>query len=196
MLDLLPHNATPQERALEGSCARVGDVPVTVREMWNPDSCPVSLLPWLAWALSVDLWDPAWTEGQKRAAIRRAISVQQRKGTIGAVREALGGADLAVRVLEWHRQQTPGDPYTYRLLIEALPNAPVRSLAQIEAAIAAVDRTKSLRSHLDRVEITAASKAGPFVAAVSSIGSQVVTGPAVVPAEPVAFSAGFSFGFA
>lgn len=176
MSDLLPHNATPQEIALDEATARVGDVPVIVRELWDPDTCPSGLLPWLAWALSVDVWDPSWPDDQKRSAIRTAIEVQQRKGTIGAVRAALASSDISVRVLEWHRQQTPGDAYTYKLFIEALQGAPVSSLAQIEAAIASVDRTKSLRSHLDTVEISTASLAGPYVAAAAGVGNEIVVG--------------------
>jgi phage tail P2-like protein len=174
MSDLLPHNATPQEVALDDATARVGDVPVVVRELWDPDTCPSALLPWLAWALSVDVWETEWTDDQKRAAIRPSIEVQQRKGTIGAVRAALAVSDISVQVLEWHRQAPAGDAYTYKLLIEALQGAPVASLAQIEDVIASVDRTKSLRSHLDTVEISTASTAGPYLAAAAGMGNEIV----------------------
>lgn len=173
MSDLLPHNATAQERALSNTTARAAKVPVRVREVWNPDTCPAHVLPWLAWALSVDLWDPAWPEAQKRAAIRTAIAVQQKKGTIGAVRAALGAVSIDARVLEWHRQQVPGSPYTYKLLIEAGPGSPSASLAALDQAVAAIDRTKSLRSHLDSAHVSTSSHAGPFVAAAAGVGSVV-----------------------
>ena len=92
MADLLPHNATPQERALSEATARIGDVPVRLRDVWNPETCPLDLLPWLAWALSVDDWDAAWSEDQKRGTIAAAIKVQQLKGTVGAVKGALSAA--------------------------------------------------------------------------------------------------------
>lgn len=174
MSDLLPHNATAQERALAGATARVGAVPVVVREMWDPDTCPADLLPWLAWALSVDVWDPTWTNTQKRAAIRTAIAVQQRKGTIGAVRDALGAVGLPARVLEWHRAQVIGNPYTYKLQIEVEGGAELVSPEAVADAIAAVDRTKSLRSHLEAVEVTTSSEADLVNAAFVAMGHELV----------------------
>ncbi|GHK16942.1 hypothetical protein ECZU03_07310 [Escherichia coli] len=32
-------------------------MPVPLRTLWNWRTCPVKLLPYLAWALSVDRWD-------------------------------------------------------------------------------------------------------------------------------------------
>lgn len=89
---LLPHNATPQEIALDLATARVGDVPVDIRTVMTSDACPAALLPWLAWALSVDEWDAAWTEETKRAAIAASVAVHRRKGTVGAVRAAIDAA--------------------------------------------------------------------------------------------------------
>lgn len=173
MFDLLPNNATPQERALDETTARLADVPERIRAVWNADTCPADALPWLAWALSVDQWDPAWTDEQKRETVRLAIEVQRVKGTIGAVRDALGALDIDARVLEWHRQQTPGDAYTYRLLIEAQGGALVSSLEQVQEAIAITDRTKSLRSHLEAVEVSTRSTAGPNIAAAPTLGHEI-----------------------
>lgn len=86
---LLPNNATGGELAIEQATARVGSVPIGIRPLWNPDTCPADLLPWLAWSLSVDNWDPSWSEGVKRAVIRQSVGVHKRKGTKGAVIEAL-----------------------------------------------------------------------------------------------------------
>ena len=174
MSDLLPINATPQERALSAALARAGEVPVRVREMWSPDTIPQGVLPWLAWALSIDTWDPAWSVAQKRAAVKNAIAVQEKKGTIGAVRDALGAIDLDARVLEWHRRQVPGSPYTYELLLDTTPGAPAGTLNAILSITDAVDRTKSLRSHLDAIRISTSATAGPFVAAAACTGSEIV----------------------
>jgi phage tail P2-like protein len=77
------------ERALEATTARISDVPILVRESWNPDTCPAALLPWLAWAYSVDEWDPAWTEANKRQAIKDAYNLNRRKGTVWAIKRQL-----------------------------------------------------------------------------------------------------------
>lgn len=89
---LLPNNATGGELALEQATARVGAVPIGIRPLWNPDTCPADLLAWLAWSLSVDNWDPNWSEGVKREVIRQSVKVHKRKGTKGAVVEALMAA--------------------------------------------------------------------------------------------------------
>lgn len=97
MLDvasLLPNNATGAELALEHSTARVGSVPVPVRDLWNPDTCPADLLPWLAWALSVDEWDAGWPDTAKRETIRQSVLIHRRKGTLAAVQAAVSAAGL------------------------------------------------------------------------------------------------------
>jgi phage tail P2-like protein len=108
---LLPDNATPQEIALDMATARLGDVPVDIRTVMTPSDCPAPLLPWLAWALSVDEWDAAWTEETKRVAIAASIGVHQRKGTRAAVRAAIdaagyGDADIIEQFgLDFHNGQ-------------------------------------------------------------------------------------------
>ena len=87
--DLLPPNATAQERALSSTTARIDALPVPIRHLWNPETCPAEHLPWLAWALSVDDWNADWPEETKRAAIKASYLVHRHKGTPGAVRIAL-----------------------------------------------------------------------------------------------------------
>lgn len=89
---LLPPNATPQERALEGATERAASVPVPLRETWNPETCPAALLPWLAWAFSIDEWREDWSEGAKRASIRDAVMIHRRKGTVWAIKRVLANA--------------------------------------------------------------------------------------------------------
>lgn len=184
MSELLPHNATGFETAIDDVTARIGDVPVLVRQVWDPDTCPEHILPWLAWALSIDQWNSAWTTEQKRAAIKAAILVQKVKGTIGAVHAALQSVDLETRIVEWHREQTPGTPYTYRLFIDASANA--ATLAEIREALDAIDRVKSLRSHMTEAQVSTSTVAGPYVAAAAFTGNEINVGyqfPVLGPAE-------------
>jgi phage tail P2-like protein len=171
MSDLLPSNATEQERAVAAVMSLIGSPDPLVREVWSPELCPRNVLPWLAWSLSVDQWDPDWTDAQKRTSIRNAISVQKIKGTIGAVRLALSSVGMVAQVVEWHLKQPPGDPFTYRLLLEAGANA--ATLEAIETAVAIVDQTKSLRSHLELIEVSAGTLAGPYAAAWSGVGTEI-----------------------
>jgi phage tail P2-like protein len=89
---LLPPNATAPERALEQAMARLAAVPVPLRQLWNPQTCPVSLLPWLAWALRVREWDSNWPEATQRAVIAASVPVHKRKGTLGSIKQALAAA--------------------------------------------------------------------------------------------------------
>lgn len=89
---LLPPNANPQEYALEAATARIGDVPAPLRDVWNPDTCPASMLPWLAWAFGVDEWDAGWSDEAKRNTIRNAVMIQRRKGTVWAIKRAIADA--------------------------------------------------------------------------------------------------------
>lgn len=89
MSDLLPPNATALERAAAVTQQHLGELPVDTRHLRNPERCPVALLPFLAWELSVDDWNPKWGVDVKRRVIANSIAVHRRKGTRGAVRRAL-----------------------------------------------------------------------------------------------------------
>lgn len=148
---LLPWNATPQERALEAATARVGAVPVPVRALWNPDTCPAAQLPWLAWALSVDVWDADWTDAQKRAAVRSSFAVHQRKGTVGAVLASLASLGWATDVVEWFEDAPAAAPYTFRVEAELDARGIAPGLyEEIERLALAA---KNVRSHLTRISL-------------------------------------------
>lgn len=72
--------------------ARVGAVPVPIRELWNADTCPADKLAFLAWAFGVDEWDANWSDEAKRATIRDAVLVQSRKGSVWSIRRVLANA--------------------------------------------------------------------------------------------------------
>lgn len=168
---LLPSNATPQEVAMAGATARVGDVPTPARDLYNPDVCPAAFLPWLAWTYSVDEWNPQWTEAQKRAAIKNSIFVHKHKGTIGAVRTALAALGFGAQMQEWFNQTPAGAPYTYRLLLEAdQVGIDQEAIKIIEKVVAS---TKNLRSHLDTIVPSAITHSGPVLAAVCGSGNEI-----------------------
>jgi phage tail P2-like protein len=112
-MHLLPPNATPQERALSEATARVGDVLVPIRTLWNPQTCPAALLPWLAWAMSVDDWDATWTEQQKRDVIAASVEVHRHKGTIGALKAALRPLNYDVQI-----DEPSALPYQFRIRLD------------------------------------------------------------------------------
>lgn len=69
---LLPPSASNFMRCAEAVGTRITDIPVDLNTLWSPDTCPVHLLPYLAWAFSVDRWDRNWPEETKRQVIRDA----------------------------------------------------------------------------------------------------------------------------
>ena len=89
MSNLLPPNANEHEQALDDATARIGSVPVEIVKTWTAPTCPADLLPWLAWALSVDEWDESWNETQKRAMIAASYEIHSHKGTPFSIKTAL-----------------------------------------------------------------------------------------------------------
>jgi phage tail P2-like protein len=116
---LLPPNANPHEHALDDACARLGAVPVDIVKLWNAQTCPAALLPWLAWALSVDEWDETWSEAQKRAVITASYTVHSYKGTpfsIEAALHALGYDNVIIKESKtcyYNGEQTYDGSWTY-----------------------------------------------------------------------------------
>jgi phage tail P2-like protein len=167
--DLLPPNSTPQERALSLAVDRPARVPT--RTLWDPRTCPAGILPWLAWALSVDEWDSTWSEDEKRTAIAESVEFHRRKGTIGALRKALERLGYEVEIDE----QT-GQAYTFRLLFKVGQGAAGGALldAAITKATEIALRQKNARSELIGSVYMADNneKAGPYVAAATLSGSE------------------------
>ena len=105
---LLPVNSTRLERALAVMIHRRMDaIPVPIRDLWDAQKCPAHLLGWLAWSLSVDVWDEDWEEEQKRAAIAAAFFIHVHKGTVGAVRRALAALNIGAQITEWWEDGSP-----------------------------------------------------------------------------------------
>lgn len=90
---LLPPSAAWLTYALEQVMAeRLVEIHEVIGILWNPKRCPAHLLPWLAWALSVDEWDEGWSEDAKRNVIAASIDLHRDKGTLASVRLALAAA--------------------------------------------------------------------------------------------------------
>lgn len=144
MSDLLPPNATAQERALSLAVARAGSVPVVIRDLYNPATCPESLLPWLAWALHIDRWDAGWTENQKRNVIAASFVTHSKKGTADAVRTVANAFGTEVVIREWFEQTPAGAPYTFT----ATFSIPTADAAQQTSIIEAIRDVKPVRSEM------------------------------------------------
>ena len=155
---------------VDAICAR--PLPVPIDTLWNPDTCPASLLPWLAWALSVDSWKSYWPEAVKRQRLRTAIAVQRRKGTVGSVREVVESFGGSIIVREWWETSPRGEPHTFEVaLVLSDINGSAVSSQFIDDVIAEVARTKPVRSHFNfsqgiqsdaRIGVVAAARAAVY----------------------------------
>lgn len=171
MSDLLPYNATDQERALAETTAKISDVPVVVREVWNPDTCPSNVLPWLAWAFSVDDWDSSWSDAQKREFIKQSVFSQRIKGTIGAVTRQLAALGYDIQILEWFQQSPTGTPYTFDVYITA--NQYPLTQSDYAKVLDVIDTNKNLRSHMDNVQLIVKSTDNTTAGIICGSGNEI-----------------------
>jgi phage tail P2-like protein len=116
--DLLPQNASRLERVAARVCASLGDIPVPLRSLWNPWTCPPDLLPWLAWTFSVDRWDENASVSTKRQVIANAFFLHKYKGTLASIRRLIAPFGYLISVKEWWETGEP--PGTFQLNIGAL----------------------------------------------------------------------------
>lgn len=147
---LLPPNAVPQERILESAILRGTALPIPIRDLWRSNTCPAPLLPWLAWALSVDEWDSDWPEPIKRSVIAQSVEIHRKKGTVAAVRRALEILGVGVELREWFDQNST--PHTFALTAWAGENfrtdgEPLLTPQYYLALQRSVDVVKPVRSH-------------------------------------------------
>lgn len=175
---LLPGNATELERRAAQALAQIERVPVPLRELWDPDACPVELLPYLAWAFSVDRWSQAWPESAKRNAIKAAYFIHAHKGTIGALRRVVEPLGYLIEVREWWEEVPLGVPGTFRLLIGVLDTGITEPMYQELTWL--IDDAKPLSRHLVGLAI------GLEVRGAAYLGATALTGETttVYPYEP------------
>ena len=147
---LLPPNATDLERGMELASARAPEIPI--RKLWSSADCPLALLPYLAWALGVEEWDPDWPEAVKRAAVAGAVAVHREKGTLAGLKRLLDNAGA-----EYEYTERTSGPMTALLKIFNSNAVYLPNIAR------AVDRVKRLSLDLD-YELHSAVSGDVFVA--------------------------------
>ncbi len=163
--DILPASATKGERAIVDAIL-TEPTPVDIVKLWNPDTCPADLLPWLAWSLSVDAWDAGWPEHVKRARIRVAIAIQRKKGTSQSVRDVVGALGGQVALREWWENSPPTVPHTFDMLLTLNGDGGETASAKfVDDVIGEVSRTKPVRSHFTFTQgVQAVASVGVFAA--------------------------------
>lgn len=166
MDSLLPPNKTKLESHAEQVTSRIEKIDIPIRTLWDAQTCPANLLPWLAWALAVEPWDDQWTEQQKRNSIEVAIYVHQHKGTPGAVEKAVGALGYDLTLIEWF-ETVDKDPGTFGIDLR-LETAQDLNSARILLNV--INHTKNKRSHLWGIAYDLATLGTQVVAAAQSFG--------------------------
>ena len=145
---LLPPNATALLKDLDAVISRRFSLLNTdvLRWLAHPDKCPSDIIPWLAWAMSVDVWDNNWNDSTKRNVIRESVQVHKNKGTLGALKRALAAFVFAdIKIEEWF--EYAGTPYNFR--VYAIFREDGLSMTDAELILSTIMQTKNLRSKLE-----------------------------------------------
>lgn len=148
---LLPNNASKLEQRAAEALAEIRRVPIPLRDLLSPERCPEPLLPYLAWAFSVDRWHASWPVETKRKAIKDAYFVHAHKGTIGALRRVVEPLGYALEVSEWWQQDPAGTPGTFSIGIDQgdlpMPNEIQNELVRL------IDDAKPVSRQFDHITI-------------------------------------------
>lgn len=171
----LPPNTTPLERAIARACAALADTPVPIADLWSPERCPVELLPFLAWTLSVDRWDDSWPESVKRGTIKAARYIHQHKGTIAAVRGVVESLGYIIKITEWWQTEPRGRRGTFALEVGVLDSGITDEMfAEMERLI---DDAKPLARHMSGLRIHLESRGVIYVGAYAQLGETLTVYP-------------------
>ncbi|MFS2091704.1 phage tail protein I [Pseudomonas sp. Pseusp11] len=171
-MNILPPHLAELERKIDAGTARIDAIPVRTETLWNPWTCPVEVLPWLAWNLSIDHWRASWPEQRQRAAVASSLDLHRIKGTLRAVEQALSEFDLAPKVTEWFDAVPPLPRGTFRLDL-ATDSVPITP--ELDARImAALEQNKRASIHLATVHIKLEGRSQSRAVA-ASVAGEVTT---------------------
>lgn len=183
---LLPPTATKLEKNL--SQAMACEPPIPLRSLWDPQSCPNELLPYLAWQYSVDRWDEKWSEQIKRKVIAEAFEIHKLKGTKEAIRRAIEPFGYLIKTTEWwQNNQTPG---TFALEIGVLDTGITEESYNELSRI--IDDVKPVSRQLSNLAIQLVSKGSLPIGASSYDGNTLEIYPYI--AETVTTQSESHFG--
>jgi len=176
MKSLLPLNSTLLERGVEVATEEVTEIPL--RTLYNADTCPVHLLPYLAWAWSVDRWDPSWAEPVKRAAIKASYYIHAHKGTIGALRRVVEPLGYLIEIIEWFNAVPEGVPGTFALKVGVLETGITEEMYQELERL--IDDAKPVSRHLTGLAISLESQGALNISVAVYEGDEIDVYPPVM----------------
>lgn len=153
MFKSLKTNPTPFEKHLEQVNAELRDYAPDYTALADPERCPLSFLPFLAWALSVDYWDESWTENIKREVCKQSIQIHREKGTIKSIKRTLSAVGIIANVNE--SKDTPKlAPHAFEIFASVSENLSkegqsILSPTTYTLLSAMIDQVKPVRSYCE-----------------------------------------------
>lgn len=170
---LLPPSAGDWMRHTESAATRLSDITVALRTIWTPTDCPAELLPYLAWALSVDRWDKSWAADKKIAAIQQSYWLHRRKGTRAAVRRVIEDMGFSASFAEWF--DTGDAPGTFRLEVDV--NEVGITPKTLEDLNRLIGDAKPVSRHLAQLTLSASSEGIVWTGVVVCDGEEITVYP-------------------
>ncbi|WP_105168549.1 phage tail protein I [Pseudoalteromonas sp. T1lg23B] len=86
-----------------------------IARLWTPDTCPESLLPWLAWSQGVQEWDETWPIDLKRQVVANSFDQHRHLGTRYAITKALQPFKLGAQITEWFEHSPMREAGTFHV---------------------------------------------------------------------------------
>ena len=173
---LLPPSSSKLQRDLEEVFAnRIALLGKQGRDVTKSDISPEHILPWLAWEMSVDVWNDNWAVEIRREVIKASLFVHKKKGTIGALKKALGALQIdGLQLEEWF--EYGGNPYTFRVFIEIISSG--FDLTILDEIFAIIINSKNVRSHLESLKAYLTTKSSmPYIGVAVQSGEVVTLHP-------------------
>lgn len=158
---LVPSNHRLREHALAEVLAPLKAIsPAAIEQVWNAWSCPAPILPFLAYALSVDFWDDGWDEIRKRRAIAASPAYHRRKGTRAAIEDAAAFTQRDATIIEWWQYSPQARRGTFSVTLhlrDGETTAPAAELALLKRLVGLAkpkSRAFALRAgHLELITV-------------------------------------------
>jgi phage tail P2-like protein len=152
---ILPPGSSALEVLLEQFPMRLNRAVDPLSTLWDPMTCPVAFLPFLAWSLSVDEWGSEWSVATKRSALAASLAIHQLKGTPAAVKRALVAAGYGdATVVEHYVPEAVEDPdHWAEYRINLLRPITIEQATQVRAILLTV---APARCHLKGLDYTEA----------------------------------------
>ncbi|EPI4645057.1 phage tail protein I [Klebsiella aerogenes] len=170
---LLPPSASAWMRGAEAATAKLSGITVAIRTLWTPTACPVDLLPYLAWALSVDRWDKNWPAEKKIASIQQSYWLHRRKGTRAAVRRVIEDMGFSATFAEWF--DVGDEPGTFRLEIDV--NDVGLTPKTLDELNRLIDGARPVSRHISQLILSTSTRGTAFVGAAIVEGGIITVYP-------------------